>query len=109
MHSCGKSTSDELTEIQGDLEKMAALASGILRALPGGKRSLTFVEGLLVGILANIDFVPSPQSANVGNWLAQKAQAFADLPAFGEGARYGLSAPQKVKERLAQAVALFAE
>lgn len=109
MHSCTKATAEDLIKVQADLEKMATLAAGVLRALPGGKRSLTFVEGLLVGILANIDVSPSPQAAGISNWFTKKASDFAALPAFGEGARYGLSAPQKVKERLAQAVALFAE
>ncbi|WP_281800231.1 DUF262 domain-containing protein [Methylocystis echinoides] len=43
----------ELKALSEKMERMAANARVVLDALPGGKRSLTFVEGVLVGLLSN--------------------------------------------------------
>lgn len=108
MSSASKSSPEELDSISSNLTKMAGLANLVLESLSSGKKSLTFVEGILVGILANVASAPAPSDSEAREWAKQRAQQFGDLSIFGSGARYALSNAQTVKDRLKQAVATFA-
>ncbi len=90
------------------LERMASLARLVLAKVPGGKRSLTFVEGVLVGVLANIDKSPEVKDPQAIEWASQRAKSFVQLPTYTDGARYALSSAHTVKERLTQAIQAFA-
>jgi hypothetical protein len=99
---------EDLQQIATRLEKMSALAAAVLRHATAGKKSLTFVEGVLVGILVNLDEAPDPQSADLDAWASERGKQFKELAVFGDGARYALSSVKTVKDRLGQAIAVFA-
>ncbi|HLF83308.1 MAG TPA: DUF262 domain-containing protein [Blastocatellia bacterium] len=107
MLSGSKRPEAELAEIERRLTKMAALADQVLGTLPSGKKSLTFVEGILVGIFANITNAPDPSQPSALVWAGEHGTAFSALPLYGEGARYALASAQTVKARLAAAIESF--
>jgi hypothetical protein len=90
------------------LENSTALALLVLESLPVGKRSLTFVEGILVGVMTNLSAAPEPRAAGAHAWAQDRAQRFVALPTFDAGARYALSNAQTVRNRLRAARAAFA-
>jgi hypothetical protein len=91
------------------LERSAALAALVLDEFGSGKLSLTFVEGILVGVIGNIESAPTQMGAAASAWAKVRADRFRGLSAFGAGApRYALSNAQTVKERLRQAIGAFA-
>lgn len=92
---------------KSNLEIMAKMAAGVLEELPHGKKSLMFVEGILVGILSNVESVPRGSHNELKGWFKLKSDEFSRLPAYSEGARYGLADAQKVKDRLLQARQVF--
>lgn len=108
MLLASKSSPDQIANWKSSLEKATALAAKVLESLGPGKRSLTFMEGILVGVTANLETAPAPTSAQAATWAKEHAEKFKILPAFSEGARYALSSPQTVKERLRQAIEAFA-
>lgn len=97
----------ELAEVERQLRKMAMLADLVLDKMSHGKKSLTVVEGLLVGVFANLASAPEPDSADADNWARDHAAAFGALPEYRGGARYALASAQTVKARLAAAIASF--
>lgn len=107
MLSASKSSQSRLDSISADLTKMAGLAVLCFGSLSSGKKSLTFVEGILVGILANIETAPAPNDDIAPGWSQERIRRFTSLPIFDEGARYALSNAQTVKDRLNQAVEAF--
>lgn len=102
-----KNPPDTQATIEANLRKMAGLARHVLSSLTTGKKTLTFVEGILVGVLSNINAAPDPASADAPTWATERANRFKDLPAYGAGARYGLANAPLVKDRLSQAVIAF--
>jgi hypothetical protein len=108
MHKYSREDVAKLQLLKASFEKMAKLSAAVLSALPSGKKSLTLVEGILVGIYSNLDRFPDDQ-VPVREWSGGKANAFVQLPAFSVGAHYALASEQRVKERLSQAIGLFAE
>lgn len=108
MLVASKATAAEIANWQAKLEKSTALAAEVLDSLGSGKRSLTFMEGILVGVTSNLPTAPDPTSAAAKTWARERAERFKVLPAFTEGARYALSSAPTVKERLQQAIAAFA-
>jgi len=109
MYRYSRSNDNQLQAIKVDLENTSKFALGVLDALPFGKRSLTFVEGILVGIYSNLPVVIENNNRNPREWFISKANTFVSLPSFTEGARYALASSQKVKERLSQAIKAFSE
>ncbi len=107
MLSASKSTEIELAKMETELTHMAALAEYVLRPQTYGKKSLTYMEGVLVGILANVDSAPSVEELEIEQWASERADRFKNLSAYEVGARYALANAQKVKERLGQAIAAF--
>jgi hypothetical protein len=107
MLSASKLPEADLAGIEQKLTKMAALADLVLGSLTHGKKSLTFVEGILVGIFANVNTAPDPREPVALEWARGRAEAFSVLPLYGEGARYALASAQTVKGRLAEAVGAF--
>lgn len=108
MLAATKASSGRLQSYRQALEKATALAGMVLQHMSGGKKSLTFVEGILVGVLANLDRTPEPSSADAEAWSEARSTRFQQLPAFDVGARYALSKAATVKERLHQAIGAFA-
>jgi hypothetical protein len=102
-----KNPSDAQATIETNLRKMAGLARHVLSSLTAGKKTLTFVEGILVGVMSNINDAPEPSSADAPAWATERANRFKDLPAYGASARYGLANAPLVKDRLNQAVTAF--
>lgn len=102
-----KSSADAIAKWKDSLEKSTALAAQVLNFISSGKRSLTFVEGILVGVTSNLSRAPDPRSSEVEAWAKERAERVKNLPAFSSGARYALSSAQTVKERLQQAIAAF--
>lgn len=90
------------------IERAAGLAAVVLESLGHGKKSLTFVEGILVGCYSNLESAPDPQDLSARDWANVRAERFLKQPAFDVGARYALSSTQTVKERLKQAISAFA-
>ena len=108
MLAASKSSQEALDIISANLTMMAGLAALVLESLSPGKKSLTFVEGILVGILANVASAPDSTDVTAPEWTSQRAQRLSNLAIFGDGARYALSNAQIVKDRLQQAVTAFA-
>ncbi|MCC7473529.1 DUF262 domain-containing protein [Candidatus Nomurabacteria bacterium] len=108
MLAASKSSPEALEIISANLTTMAGLAAMVLESLSSGKKSLTFVEGILVGILANVANAPASTDATAPEWTRQRVERFTNLTIFGDGARYALANAQIVKERLQQAVSAFA-
>lgn len=107
MYKFSKESDEQLATYESNLEIMATLTDGVIKALPPGKKSLTFVEGILVGILSNVSSVPRTSDTALNDWFKLKAEEFSNLPLYKEGARYGLSDAQKVKDRLTKAIQTF--
>ncbi len=107
MYKFSKGTDEQLYVIKSNLELMSRLASGVIATLPHGKKSLVFVEGILVGILSNLSIVPREPTLQLSNWCRTKGEAFSNLSLYKEGARYGLADVQKVTDRLEQARQAF--
>jgi hypothetical protein len=108
MLAASKSGDDKLAAIRTSLEIATALAAKTLDSIGNYKRSLTFVEGILVGVLSNLATAPNPNDPAADHWAKERAAIFQRLPAFDDGARYALSNAQTVKERLRQSVRAFA-
>lgn len=108
MLDASKFESHVLDKHRGDLEKAILLADLVLTEMPAGKRSLTFVEGVLVGVLSNVSCAPDPSTLAARTWAKDRAASFLALPAFGSGAKYALSNAKTVLERLKQARTTFA-
>lgn len=107
MLYASKAGDDDFAAYRRSLEVATALAARTLEHLDYGKRSLTFVEGILVGVISNLDTAPAPEHPQAAAWARERAERFKMLPAFDSGARYALSNAQTVKERLRQAIAAF--
>lgn len=107
MLAASKSDDTKLASYRSDLERATALSAKVLDSLSYGKRSLTFVEGILVGVMSNLQNAPDPASPAVRTWAKERADAFVKLPAFDSGARYALSNAATVRERLKQARQAF--
>jgi hypothetical protein len=108
MLSASRATDEEIQSLRQSLEKATTLSALLLAGLGQGKKSLTFVEGILVGIFSNLENAPNPADPQSRQWAMERADLFSTLPAFDVGARYALSNAQTVKERLRQAVSAFA-
>lgn len=108
MLIASKSSSSEIEQLQTSLEKATSLAAKVVDSLGVGKRSLTFMEGILVGVSANLETAPAPASAEAAAWAKERAEKFKTLSTYSAGARYALASAQTVKERLRQAIATFA-
>jgi hypothetical protein len=103
-----KFTMPQREELATKLAFMATSADIILSELPGRKKSLTFVEGILVGILATYRKLSRLQPDQLRDKLTMFAPQYARLPSVAEGARYGLASASIVKRRLEEAMSLFA-
>lgn len=90
------------------LSFMASSAYAIVTKLPSGKLSLTFMEGLLVALLKNHARLSKFDDASLKKILAEKAISYVALPSFTNVQRYALSSEQIVKNRLKEAISLFA-
>lgn len=108
MLSATKADDAQLSRYRRSLEHSTALASLVLDSLGFGKRSLTLMEGILVGVMANLKSAPRPTDSGAPDWANERAERFKKLPAFDAGARYALSNAQTVKERLRQSIVAFA-
>lgn len=108
MLAASRAGEDDLARYRRSLEKATALSAKTLAFLGASKRSLTFVEGILVGVLSNLENAPDAENASADEWTRTRATRFTELPAFDAGARYALSNAQTVKERLRQAIEAFA-
>jgi len=107
MLSATRSDDAKLALVRSDLERATSLSALVLDALSYGKHSLTFVEGILVGVMSNLPNAPDPTASAAKDWAKERALAFAKLPAFDSGARYALSNAATVRERLKQAREAF--
>lgn len=107
MYKFSKQSAEELLEFKNHLCLMAKTAAGVLSFVSTGKKSLVFIEGILVGILCNLNSLPRDSSPGIKEWYKSKALKFSNLPAYLEGARYGLADALKVKDRLKQAIEVF--
>lgn len=87
---------------------MASSAYAILKKLPSGKLSLTFIEGLLVGLLKNHPRLSVIDEPTLKTILAEKASSYVTLPSFTNVQRYALSSEHIVKNRLKESISLFA-
>lgn len=108
MHRYSREKIENLENIKANFEKMSKTAMLLFHFLPSGKRSLTFVEGLLVGIYSNLAIIPE-ENEKLSEWVKNKAKEFLELPEFSGGAHYALASEQKVKDRLSRAIKLFSE
>lgn len=106
MHENRHPGAEALVDIRQNLEFAADAAAGILAAMPPGKKSLVVIEGVLVGVLKNVEALRA-LGPGVRDFLDDRAAAFLLLDEFALGARYALSSPQTVKERLAAAELVF--
>jgi hypothetical protein len=99
----------ELSDFSKELLFMAENARLVLDALPYGKKSLTFVEGILVALLANKSRIESIDGDQRKHWLQERAKEFASLPVYVSGPRYALSSAGTVRARLSASINVFAD
>lgn len=99
----------ELTSTLDKLTFMATHARQALSFLPVGKKSLTFVEGILVGMLANKRLIESIDEQERLEWLQKRSLAFAELPIYLESVRYALSTVRNVVFRLSESINVFSK
>lgn len=107
MDAARKKTGD-IEAVRQSLTDMAAHATQMFSALPKGKKSLTFAEGILVSLLKNNGQLSEFPPEDLNHLLANRAIIYARLPAFATGQRYGLSSESLVKSRLLAAIDVFA-
>ncbi len=107
MDAASKKKSADIEVIHTSLAFMSSCALRMISALPRGKKSLTFVEGILVGLLKNREILGGVPQAALVPLLNRKAVAYERLPAFAIGLRYALSSEQTVKTRLGEAIHLL--
>jgi hypothetical protein len=107
MDTASKKSSVEIEGVRTSLQFMATCSLRMISALPRGKKSLTFAEGILVGLIKNLPALRSLPQAELASLLETKAIAYARLPAFLIGQRYALSSEHTVKDRLSAAIHLL--
>jgi hypothetical protein len=107
MHANRRPDQATLDRTRTNLEFAADAAMTVLSELAGGKKSLVIIEGVLVGILANVDGLRA-LGPNAEGFLRDRARAFSELDEFTSGARYALSNPHTVRARLNAAEITFA-
>lgn len=105
MQKASRATEDQTEKVIEKLAHGAAASSVVLKAIGRTKKSLTLVEGVLVGVLSNIDRINV--APNRDRILAERGLQLMAEPEFAEGARYALASSQKVKDRLNKAVQVF--
>ena len=108
MDSATKYDQSKINHTPEELAFMASCTYEIVTKLPTGKLSLTFMEGILVALLKNYARLSKLDQSTLKRILAEKAVAYAALPSFTNVQRYALSSEQIVKNRLREAVSLFA-
>ena len=108
MDSATKYNQAQIDHIPEVLSFMASSAHTILKKLPSGKRSLTFIEGLLVGLIKNYPRLCVIDDPTLKKFLEDKAISYIALPSFTNVQRYALSSELIVKNRLNESIALFA-
>lgn len=106
MHRLRSPQAADIGRMQEDLKLMADSALVVLGKIGGGKKSLTFVEGILVGLLANAASIRALDAERIQT-LEQRAVAFQESPLFTGATRYALSNATTVKDRLHAAIAIF--
>lgn len=110
MYRLLKIAEDDLAEIKTKLDFLAENARTVLDAIgPGRKKSLTFVEGILVALLHNDAYIRSISPQDRTSWLHARASEFSFLPVYVDGARYALSSAATVKDRLTNSIGVFAQ
>jgi hypothetical protein len=107
MHANRRPNAECLQQLRENLQFAANSTAVVLGEMASGKKSLVVVEGVLVGILANITALRG-LGENLDGFLRERARAFMQLQEFSSGARYALSSPQTVNERLTAARHVFA-
>lgn len=107
MDFASKQANSDIEKARQSLSFMSSCAAQMIGALPRGKKSLTFVEGILVSLIKNQAKLEAISPDGLIDYLKDKAVAYANLPAFIIGQRYALSSEQIVKSRLGDAIALF--
>lgn len=103
-------TKKDQSQIDLTLEKLTFMTSSaheMLGKFYAGKLSLTFIEGILVGLLKNHARLSKLDAQALKVMLADKAIAYKELPSFSNVQRYALSSEVIVKNRLNEANSLF--
>ncbi|MDO8812971.1 MAG: DUF262 domain-containing protein [Gallionella sp.] len=108
MDSATKYDQSKIDSTREALFFMASSAFKIVTNLPSGKKSLTFMEGLLVALVKNHERLRNIEDGNLRTLLGEKALAYVSLPSFTNVQRYALSSESIVKTRLREAISLFA-
>jgi Protein of unknown function DUF262 len=108
MHRFMKITDENLDELKSKLDFVAMNSKKALDNItPGRKKSLTFVEGILVALLHNDSYIRSIGGHDKDAWLHARASEFSFLPVYVDGARYALSSASTVKDRLTVSIGVF--
>lgn len=109
MYRTLKYSDAELAEVRLRLTGLTQYALQVLNAMDSGKKSLTFIEGILVGILSNYEKINDMDDTDRSSWIADRAQEFLNLPVFVNGPRYALSSAPTVRSRLKDSAAVFSK
>ena len=89
------------------LSFMSMSARKVLNNMTPGKKSVTFMEGLLVGLLDNYERFERLDTAHLDNLIIKKSKEYPALPSFINVQRYAVSNENIVKTRLKEAKVLF--
>jgi Protein of unknown function DUF262 len=108
MHSTMKAGDEALADFEQELKFMSAGANEVLATLGAGKRSLTFVESVLVSLITNRVAIESLEQDSRASHLRASANRLLQTPSNLLGARYALSSATTVKDRLKEGIAAFA-
>lgn len=107
MDEASKKSKADIEEMQKSLAFMSSSAAQMVATLTGGKKSLTFIEGILVSLISNRGRLQAMAPDALTTYLRGKAAEYTNLPAFTNGQRYALSSELIVKSRLREAIALL--
>lgn len=107
MDSASKYDLNKIESVVKALSFMSMSARIVLNHMSAGKKSVTFMEGLLVGLLSNYEKFERVDTTQLDKLLVQKSKEYPALPSFINVQRYAVSSENIVKTRLREAKELF--
>lgn len=100
MHGRMNASAQELTAANERLDSAIEKTRRALDSLPGGKRSLTLIEALLVGFLGLKDTLSDED-------IRARASKLESDPLFANASKYAIGSQKNVQDRLNQARAIL--
>jgi hypothetical protein len=107
MDSASRYDLNKIEKLEKSLSFMAKSARKVLNNMYSGKKSITFIEGLLVGLLDNHEKYELLKNDQLDRLLNENSKKYQSLPSFMNVQRYAVSSESIVKNRLSEAKEFF--